>query len=177
MSDVVVSMIKSVQWYPMGQPALSVPVADWLMESGSITRRFEQHCTEVRIELKQECFIDYSQLVEDTCYFSSGQRYWLREVTLFGDKTPWLLGRTVIPEETLSGPEEALLVLGTVPLGRYLFNDNHTRLTRDFIQIGFQDACWARRSLLRLSGKPLLLTEVFLAESPLYQEGKPDFVK
>ncbi|WP_145557065.1 chorismate lyase, partial [Yersinia aldovae] len=38
----------------------------------------------------------------------------------------------------------------------------------DYIQVGRQEAQWARRSLLRLSGKPLLLTEVFLPASPLY---------
>lgn len=87
------------------------------------------------------------------------QRYWLREIVLFGDNVPWLLGRTVIPEETLSGPDRALVDLGTLPLGRYLFSGD--ALTRDYIHVGRQDNLWARRSLLRLSGNPLLLTEVF----------------
>ncbi len=169
MSDVLISIIKPIQWYPIDQLSLSVSVANWLMESGSMTQRFEQYCNQVHIELKKECFIDGNQLGADAEYFSASQRYWLREVILSGDETPWLLGRTVIPEETLFGPEQALMNLGNIPLGRYLFKDNGTRLTRDFIQIGLQGSLWARRSLLRLSGKPLLLTEVFLSESPLYQ--------
>lgn len=52
-----------------------------------------------------------------------------------------------------------MLTLGTVPLGRYLFKA--AELTRDFIQVGEQGELWARRSHLRLSGKPLLLTELF----------------
>lgn len=52
------------------------------------------------------------------------------------------------------------------PLGRYLFTSS--TLTRDFIEIGRDAALWGRRSRLRLSGKPLMLTELFLPASPLY---------
>ncbi|HAK8374880.1 TPA: chorismate lyase, partial [Salmonella enterica] len=52
------------------------------------------------------------------------------------------------------------------PLGRYLFTSS--TLTRDFIEIGRDATLWGRRSRLRLSGKPLLLTELFLPASPLY---------
>lgn len=71
----------------------------------------------------------------------------------------WLAGRTVAPESTLCGPELALQQLGQTPLGRYLFTSS--TLTRDFIEIGRDAALWGRRSRLRLSGKPLLLTELF----------------
>lgn len=46
------------------------------------------------------------------------------------------------------------------PLGRYLFTSSE--LTRDFIEIGLDAELWGRRSRLRLSGKPLILTELFL---------------
>ena len=93
-------------------------------------------------------------------------RYWLREIILYADGEPWLAGRTVVPESTLCGPELALQQLGKTPLGRYLFTSS--TLTRDFIEIGRDAALWGRRSRLRLSGKPLLLTELFLPASPLY---------
>jgi chorismate--pyruvate lyase len=63
-------------------------------------------------------------------------------------------------------PELALQQLGQTPLGRYLFTSS--TLTRDFIEIGRDAELWGRRSRLRLSGKPLLLTELFLPASPLY---------
>ena len=72
----------------------------------------------------------------------------------------------VVPESTLCGPELALQNLGKTPLGRYLFTSS--TLTRDFIEIGRDAALWGRRSRLRLSGKPLMLTELFLPASPLY---------
>jgi len=89
---------------------------------------------------------------------------------LCGDGVPWLVGRTVVPETTLDGPELALQKLGTTPLGRYLFSSS--TLTRDFIQIGRSAELWGRRSRLRLSDKPLLLTELFLPASPFYEEEK-----
>ncbi|MSE14942.1 chorismate lyase, partial [Pantoea agglomerans] len=81
---------------------------------------------------------------------------------------PWLAGRTLVPESTLNGPEAMLQQLGTRPLGRYLFSSS--TLTRDFIEPGQVEGLWGRRSRLRLSGKPLLLTELFLPASPLYRD-------
>jgi chorismate--pyruvate lyase len=31
-------------------------------------------------------------------------RYWLREIILCANGEPWLAGRTIVPESTLSGP-------------------------------------------------------------------------
>lgn len=164
------SIIKSVDWHPLKQPDLPVEVAGWLMETGSMTARFERHCQKMVIDLKQQGFIERHALSDEKALLPESRRYWLREVVMCADGEPWLLGRTLIPDETLSGPEHALLNLGTTPLGRYLFSSRE--LTRDYIQTGRQGDLWARRSLLRLSNKPLLLTEVFLPASPLYSRSE-----
>lgn len=166
MSKVTDSILPPVEWLSDQNPPMPDNIYDWLMETGSMTRRLEQHCNCVTVELKRECFITRDQLSEEAEHLSDSPRYWLREVVLMGDHRPWLLGRTVIPQETISDHNQALTNLGTVPLGHYLFSSNE--LTRDYIQIGRQEALWARRSRLRLSRKPLLLTELFLAASPLY---------
>lgn len=160
------SILPPLEW--LTEPPLSVPAAvnDWLMELGSMTRRFEGHCQRVHVEPQRECFINRAALGDEAVHLPESPRYWLREIVLLGDNQPWLLGRTVIPLETLTGPDQALVDLGTVPLGRYLFSSG--ALTRDYIHIGKQDDLWARRSRLRLAGKPLLLTELFLPASPLY---------
>ncbi len=147
-------------------------VADWLMEMGSMTRRFEKQGVTVTVKPKCECFVTRAELgTSEAEQLPESARYWVREVVLFGDDEPWLLGRTVIPEETLTGPDLALVDLGTVPLGRYLFSND--TLTRDYIHLGQlhheQGDLWARRSRLRLSDKPLLLTEIFLPESPVHR--------
>lgn len=167
----------SLHWLAPGEP---VPphIADWLGEIGSMTRRFEQHCREVTVQPVREGFIPRAALrPEEADALPESPRYWLREIVLLGDGVPWLLGRTLIPEETLTGPDRALVDLGTVPLGRYLFGG--AALTRDYIHFGLAnegaggEACWVRRSRLRLSGKPLLLTELFLAEAPVYGAPQP----
>ena len=145
MSGIRDSILPPLEWLSEQDPPAPAAVSDWLMELGSMTRRFERHCAQVRVEPQRECFVTREAL---------------------GDDQPWLLGRTVIPENTLTGPDQALVDLGTLPLGRYLFSSGE--LTRDYIHIGRQDALWARRSRLRLAGKPLLLTELFLPASPLY---------
>lgn len=166
MSESIIPFPDAIHWFEYSS---DVPpeVVDWLLEMGSMTRRFEQHCTSVSVTPQREGFISRAELSEEEAdQLSLSERYWLREVVLFGDDVPWLLGRTVIPIETLTGPDEALVDLGTLPLGRYLFSGNH--LSRDYIHLGQQANHWARRSRLRLSGKPLLLTEIFLTASPVY---------
>ncbi|PHM38444.1 chorismate-pyruvate lyase [Xenorhabdus mauleonii] len=170
MADDTILTSAPIHWFLTNDIDISESILDWLMEVGSMTRRFEQHCQQVSVVPFRECFITPDDLKNESEHLPVSEKYWLREVILYGDNIPWLLGRTVIPVETLSGPDKKLVDVGTVPLGRYLFSGNN--LTRDYIQIGQQGNNWVRRSLLRLSGKPLLLTEVFLPESPAYKINK-----
>ncbi|WP_353613575.1 chorismate lyase [Mangrovibacter phragmitis] len=147
---------------------LSAWLRDWLLLEDSMTKRFERCCSKVSVTLLSEGFVTAEQVGEDVSWLPRESQYWLREIILLGDDTPWLVGRTVVPLSTLNGPELALQRLGTTPLGRYLFTAS--ALTRDFIHTGRSETLWGRRSRLRLSGKPLLLTELFLPASPLYQE-------
>ncbi|CAH6660190.1 chorismate lyase [Pseudocitrobacter vendiensis] len=146
-------------------PSLDAEQLDWLLLEDSMTKRFEQYGV-VSVTLIDEGFVTRDAIAEELPLLPDEQRYWLREILLCVDGVPWLAGRTVVPESTLSGPELALQQLGKTPLGRYLFTSS--MLTRDFIEIGCHAALWGRRSRLRLSGKPLLLTELFLPASPLY---------
>lgn len=143
-------------------------VLSWLYEQGSMTKRLAQHCQRVTVVPYTQRYVTPDVLSEDEAHsLPVSEYYWLREVIMFGDNIPWLLGRTLIPQETLTGEDQQLVDLGAVPLGRYLFS--HDNLSRDYIQIGQQNSRWIRRSLLRLSEKPLLLTELFLPESPAYK--------
>ncbi|WP_336279495.1 chorismate lyase [Bartonella sp. CB175] len=160
------SILPPLKWLSDQDPPVPVEIRDWLMESGSMTRRFEKHCMYIRVEPQREFFITRDKLKEEAEHLPNSSCYWLREVVLMGDNKPWLLGRTVIPQETLFEHNQALINLGNMPLGHYLFSNNE--LTRDYIHIGRQNTLWARRSRLRLTGKPLLITELFLADSPLY---------
>ena len=167
MSNHALSLLRAIEWLPASSPLLSAAVLDWLMEEDSMTKRFERHCRHVTVEPLNEGFVTADEIAGELPFLPQEPRYWLREIILSGDGVPWLAGRTVVPESTLDGPESVLSQLGTRPLGRYLFSSS--TLTRDFIDPGIAAGQWGRRSRLRLSGKPLLLTELFLPAAPLYQ--------
>ncbi|MCD1127019.1 chorismate lyase [Jinshanibacter sp. LJY008] len=157
---------KTRDWYSAQNDSLSKPVAEWLLEENSMTSRCERYCRKVTVQPLFEGYVSASALGKEQQELPADKRYWVREVFLFGDTIPWIWARTVVPEKTLSGPEQRLIELGDTPLGRYLFSQS--TLERDYIQVSLHDSLWGRRSRLRLSGKPLLLTEIFLPSSPLY---------
>ena len=152
--------------YFSAMPPLDAPLRDWLLLEDSMTKRVELQGKTVSVMMVNEGFVGREDLADEAPLLPSEPRYWLREIILCANDEPWLAGRTVVPESTLCGPELALQQLGQTPLGRYLFTSS--TLTRDFIEIGRHAELWGRRSRLRLSGKPLLLTELFLPASPLY---------
>ncbi|HEY4467796.1 MAG TPA: chorismate lyase [Klebsiella sp.] len=152
--------------YFAAMPQMDAHLRDWLLLEDSMTKRFEQQGKKVSVIIVNEGFVGREALADEEPLLPGEPRYWLREIILCANGEPWLAGRTIVPESTLSGPELALQQLGQTPLGRYLFTSS--TLTRDFIEIGRNAELWGRRSRLRLSGKPLLLTELFLPASPLY---------
>lgn len=166
MSDGARFSLRMTKWFPRQPAIIPVRIRDWLMETDSMTQRLERHCDRLTVSVRNECFILPGELNDECDYLPVSERYWLREVVLYGDGRPWLFGRTLIPRQTLAGAGIDLMNIGNVPLGRYLFQ--HDALTRDYIHTGLCEGLWARRSRLCLSGHPLLLTELFLPEAPLY---------
>ncbi|HEY2453036.1 MAG TPA: chorismate lyase [Scandinavium sp.] len=165
MSHPALAQLRALRYYT-AIPELDAQLLDWLLLEDSMTKRFEQQGKRVTVTLVREDYVGQDEIAEELALLPAESRYWLREILLCADGEPWLAGRTVVPESTLCGPELALQQLGKTPLGRYLFTSS--TLTRDFIEIGKDAELWGRRSRLRLSGKPLLLTELFLPASPLY---------
>jgi len=165
MSHPALTQLRALRYYTT-LPELDAELRDWLLLEDSMTKRFEQQGKRVTVTLVREDFVGQEEVVQELALLPKEPRYWLREILLCADGEPWLAGRTVVPESTLNGPELQLQQLGTTPLGRYLFTSS--TLTRDFIEVGKEAELWGRRSRLRLSGKPLLLTELFLPASPLY---------
>ncbi|CAO98151.1 chorismate lyase [Erwinia tasmaniensis] len=166
MTENALPLLSAIEWLPEPSPLLTASLLDWLLEADSMTRRFEAHCQKVTVNLLREAFISPEEIAAEAALLPPEKQYWLREIELCADGIPWLVARTLVPESTLVGPEQKLRQLGSVPLGRYLFASSS--LTRDFIDVGQSAGLWARRSRLRLAGKPLLLTELFLPASPLY---------
>ena len=158
----------NINWLSEDNETVPANILDWLFELGSMTKRFERHSHKVTVVPYLERYVSPEMLsAEEAQCLPKSHRYWVREVVMYGDNIPWLLGRTIIPDETLTDDDQQLVDIGRVPLGRYLFSRDN--LTRDYIHIGSCEGRWVRRSRLRLSDKPLLLTEIFLPESPAYK--------
>ncbi|WKX26881.1 chorismate lyase [Tatumella ptyseos] len=170
MQNLSVQQLLTHQFCALNETECSSDIYSWLVDEASMTARLEAYCQKLEVNIVKEGFIPDSELTPEehglVVEHSKAERFWLREVQLVADGEPWLAGRTVIPESTLQGPEASLMFLGTRPLGHYLFTSSS--LDRDFLTPGRLCGLWARRSLLRLAGKPLLLTEIFLPASPLY---------
>lgn len=117
---------------------------------------------------------------EEQCAVGSMQRQrcFVREVYLQCDGRPMVFARTVIPRGTLTGKRKPLLMLGTRPLGAYLFAqpgvertpiqwaclDQRHDIYRHAVQALKHDIgpLWGRRSVFYLEGQPLLVSEYFL---------------
>jgi chorismate lyase len=152
------------------RPNPSSGLQSWLHEQNSMTVRLKKFCRQLTVDVVQEGFCAAEKLSEyerQALLAVDGSVFWTREVLLCGDGVPWLAGRTVVPESSLVGTETQLLNLGSAPLGQFLFSVPD--LQREFLRVAKSDRLWGRSSLFKLRDKPLLLTELFLPESPAYQ--------
>ena len=167
----------------------SIPqdLSGWLLDTASLTLRLQRLCPgklKVRV-LSQERGtprIDEARVLG----IKPGRVAIIRQVHLLCDGQPWVYARTVIPVTSLRGKLQRLAHLGTRPLGGMLFADpGMQRGAVELARIGkgqslYQAATrhlrqrpaaiWGRRSVFRLSGRPLLVSEVFL---PGFPAGRP----
>jgi chorismate--pyruvate lyase len=155
----------------------------WLLDPASLTRRVVAVCPG-RFQVEVVCQGWRPPLLNEARLLGvSVARYaFVRQVYLLCDGQPWVFARTVIPRTTLTGHERRLAHLHTRPLGEVLFADPSMR--RGEVEIARLTpgdglyhnavqrlpakpaAIWGRRSLFRLSDKPLLVNEIFLPDIP-----------
>ena len=99
----------------------------------------------------------------------------VRQVLLCSDEKPLVYARTVIPSTTIQGAQRRYANMGNRPLGAMLFADRTMR--REEVEVGvlpanhaalqyskYDGPVWGRRSVFRVSNKPLLVAEYFLPE-------------
>lgn len=151
----------------------------WLLDRDSLTARLRAACRGCfRVEPRQQGW--RRPLLDEarTLGLRPEDYAFVREVHLLCDDRPWVFARTVIPAGTLKGGRRRLAKLGRRPLGAVLFADHSMRRSPVEIArllpgqplfaraVGTLDkpppAIWGRRSVFRLSGQPLLVSEIFL---------------
>lgn len=177
------SSIAEPSWQRLGRGRPRDVPADawsWLADTGSLTGRVQGACAgrfEVRL-LRQAWG---AALPSERHALRGGLRgrVLVREVELLCDGAPRIFARTVLPARSLIGRTRELSRLGTRPLGAVLFADPTTRRgTVEFARLSPAHALfavatahavgdrpaelWARRTVYRYAGRPLLVNEIFL---------------
>lgn len=148
----------------------------WLLDTGSLTRRLQQHSGgdfSVTV-LKQRW--ERPRLDEARALGISPQQYALvREVILSGHGSPWVYARSVLPQPALTGELHFLRKLGNKPLGALLFGNPSIKrgpvvlkryavssLPASLSQGAPATSLWGRYSVFRYRQHGILVSEVFL---------------
>ncbi len=151
----------------------------WLLDPHSLTQRLLASCPgKFRVQVIDEAWARPAPSERRRLGMNAASIARIRQVRLLCDGVPWVFARTAIPYSTLTGPVRRLALLGTRPLGAVLFADKSMR--RGGLEVaaiergnflyrqatrGLRNkprAIWGRRSVFYLSGKPLLVNEIFL---------------
>ncbi len=156
----------------------------WLLDRGSLTARIRGTCRgpDFRVSLLRQIWKRPLYSESRLLGLRHGGIAMIREVELHCRGIPWVFARTLIPASSLNGPARRLAHLGDRPLGEVLFSD--LRMRRGVMEVarllprhplfmsassnldGVPDEIWGRRTLFFLSGKPLLVNEIFLPDIP-----------
>jgi chorismate--pyruvate lyase len=145
----------------------------WLVDKGSLTQKLIQKSQgDFYVGVIQQRIQNVPLTERRALNIPEGHWAVIREVILYGQQTPWVYARTIIPLTTLQGSLRRLHYLGNKPLGEQLFSDPSMRrepmeialLTPQQLPhtLAISSPVWGRRSVFRLSNKPLLVSEVFL---------------
>lgn len=168
--------LQTMEWQPLESFVFPTSLAEtWLMEQGSLSHRLEQHCDDLSISQVRQKRVDADYLTVSESALISKHECLVREVVLCGDAQEWVLGRTLIPKPSLRNNDIDLSSQGDIPLGITVFSAENVR--RDHLQLGCVNTdngpLLARRSRLWMNEKPMLVAELFLPDSPIYQQNDP----
>ena len=153
----------------------------WLSDTGSLTQKIEQAIGQkLEVQVLRDCPQTLNS--DESRYFHFRiRRCRVREVLLCANGIPLVMAHSVIPTLSSSGSNHGVLRLGKKPLGAVLFaktrKHSKAKPPRDIARLDKSSALWkrcfknypklssplwARRTLYRLKGHPILVNELFL---------------
>jgi chorismate--pyruvate lyase len=153
----------------------------WLSDTGSLTQKIEQAIGQkLEVQVLRDCPQTLNS--DESRYFHFRiRRCRVREVLLCANGIPLVMAHSVIPTLSSSGSNHGVLRLGKKPLGAVLFaktrKHSKAKPPRDIARLDKSSALWkrcfknypklssplwARRTLYRLKGHPILVNEIFL---------------
>jgi chorismate--pyruvate lyase len=171
-------MFRKSPWRPRHhilQAELPHRLKSWLDVPSSLTARLKAACgPQFNVQVLAERWERPTLEEQLRLDLPRDRLAWVRTVALRCGDSPWVFARTVMPLSSLRGSQRRLLHLGNRPLGTVLFTRPDIRrgplelrqvepaeLHRWRLEVGDQ-RLWARRSILEVAGRPLLVMEVFL---------------
>lgn len=165
------SALREVRWQSPNDIELVNPTMNnWLLETGSLSQVLKNNCDELTVELLQNTPITQEQMTDEEIALLDQNTGWSRQVVLKGDGEDWVVGHTIIPEQSRHHHTLDLVEQGEVPIGVTVFGEH--QVTRDELQIGQIEmngrVLMARRSRLWINQKPILVSELFLPNAPCY---------
>ena len=156
------------------------PFFDWLVHVGSLTERLRRRCTDFRVVLLRQELARPGADERGVLHLARRDLAWVRDVLLLCGGRPVVFAHSVLPRSGLRGGWHLFAGLGARPLGAILFTDPLVRrMPFAFHRLDPRHplyhlaaraagdpggALWARRSVFLRRGKPILVSEVFLAE-------------
>ena len=170
------------RWYRRHQlfnQSIAPSLLPWLFDASSLTARMIDLCGKdfsVRVISQQWQKLNAEEA--SAMSLKHVRSALVRQVLLCCGGQPLVYARTVIPVTTVQGAQRRYANMGSRPLGAMLFADRTMR--REDVQVAIlpvshesnlftraDEPVWGRRSVFRVAGKPLLVSEYFL----------PDFIK
>lgn len=185
MSNNILPLGSLTDWFSETKPPhCKETIATWLYDHNSLTKKLERYCSRFSIQIKQQVNVKPNGLLSH--YFLDEEKILVREVFLLCDDKPVVFAQTEIPFSTLSEHQAQLAEIGEQSLGKILFQDptmlrGQIEVTEfetgsifhqlaDDLKQSVIHSLWARRSLFYLNNKPLLVSEVFLPGSGIYDK-------
>jgi len=127
----------------------------WIRDDRSLTQKLKKRYQDFRVVVhKQEELEIYKHEINQ---LGNEENFIVREVSLYGDDQPVVFARSVIPKNTKT---ESIMKIGNKPLGEILFTDPN--ISREPIEITFQNDIWGRRSVFVMNNSRILVSEFFL---------------
>jgi chorismate lyase len=148
-------------------------VLDWILDPASLTQRVRGLCGGgvFRVRVLSQAYRYASEAEARLLQIRPGLRVLDRQVQLCCGEQPLVYARSLLPVTLFTGRLQRLKFQGSKSLGATLFADptvtrgelQVAQLAGDYIPGADKKAkVWGRRSVFRIQGKPLLVSEFYL---------------
>jgi chorismate--pyruvate lyase len=169
----------SQRWYLRHQlfnQYLEPDIQPWLFDASSLTARLIALCDEnFSVRVLSQRWEKISPEEAAALSSKNTRSALVRQVLLCCGDVPLVYARTIIPAATMQGAQRRYANMGNRPLGAMLFADRTMR--REAVEVGVlpaghrayeytesKEPVWGRRSVFRVGGRPLLVSEYFYSE-------------